>query len=163
MIVVSNASPLITLARAELLYVVPSLFESLFISPQVQQEIAERNRAGAEAFHSSAWLNVVSLNNPTELAEFVSRTGLGLGELSTILLAQQLNADAAIIDERRARTLAATKSIGLLGTIGLLELCFKKGSVQDLRKAYLQLLEAGMYVTPEILNQSLQSFELRPI
>ena len=42
----------------------------------------------------------------------------------------------------------------------MLEACFRKGFLPDLRLAYQQLLDRGVYLNRELLNRSLASFQL---
>jgi predicted nucleic acid-binding protein len=88
---------------------------------------------------------------------------LGSGELSTILLAKEIQADVALIDERGARLLAQSEGVPVLGTVGLLELGYRRGEVADLRLAYQMMLAQGAYINQQILNQSLAEFNLPPI
>jgi predicted nucleic acid-binding protein len=46
--------------------------------------------------------------------------GLGLGELSVILLGQELGADLLLIDDLKARTAARQMGLTVLGCIGIL-------------------------------------------
>jgi predicted nucleic acid-binding protein len=85
---------------------------------------------------------------------------LGAGEVSTILLARQLSAKLALIDERRARTLAVKEGLAVSGSIAILETGYRKKHVSDLREVYAQLLAAGVWIDQKKLNQSLASFDL---
>jgi predicted nucleic acid-binding protein len=91
------------------------------------------------------------------------RYSLGIGELSTILLAKQIQADVALIDERGARLLAQSEGVPVLGTVGMLELGYRRGDVSDLRQAYQTMLDRGAHIDQKILNQSLTRFNLPPL
>jgi predicted nucleic acid-binding protein len=86
------------------------------------------------------------LQNPERLREWRSVSGLGLGEVSTVLLALELQADLALIDELRGRRLAEAKGLLVRGTVGILEAAYREGVLLDLRQSYLDLLRDGFYV-----------------
>jgi predicted nucleic acid-binding protein len=97
------------------------------------------------------------------LTAWRNKYSLGAGELSTILLAKELQADVALIDERGARLLAQSEGVPVLGTVGLLELGYRSGEVTDLRLAYQRMLARGAHIDKQILNQSLAGLNLSPI
>ena len=51
---------------------------------------------------------------------------LGLGELSTVMLAKELRAEIALMDDLRARRLARENGLSVRGTVGVLELLSAK-------------------------------------
>lgn len=57
--------------------------------------------------------------------------GLDPGETAAILLAEGLNADALLIDERRGRSVAAGLGIAVIGTLGILAGAKRAGAVDS--------------------------------
>ncbi|MBL8222395.1 MAG: hypothetical protein JNL62_24370 [Bryobacterales bacterium] len=108
MIVVSNASPLITLARANHLHNLHKLFGGIFVPSEVYSEIVVTGacRPGADVVAQSAWIHVRPVENRAILEELIDSSGLGSGEISAVLLAKQLGADLLLLDERRPRRFA---------------------------------------------------------
>jgi len=92
-----------------------------------------------------------------------SKYGLGVGELSTILLGKEIQADAVILDDYKARELAKLQGIQVRGTVGVLETFYRRGYLADLRTAFQQLLAHDVYIDRRLLNRRLQSFGLPPI
>ena len=168
MIVVSNASPLIILAKISYFHLPQRLFNEITISEEVWDEVVV-NGAGlpgsAETQQAiqSGWIQIARLANSAQLSTWRSQYSLGAGELSTILLAKEIQADVALIDERGARLLAQSEGVPVLGTVGLLELGYRSGEVADLRLAYQTMLAQGVYINQQILNQSLAGFNLPPV
>ncbi len=160
MTVVSNASPLISLAKAGHLFVLEHLFGLIHATSEVHAEATHAGRGGAELIASAEWISIESLHSSAQLASWEREYRLGIGELSTLLLAQQLKANIAIIDERKARVLARQLGIPVVGTIGLLEESFRRRIISDLRSAYVKLLETGTYIDQRLLNSSLRTFDL---
>ena len=108
MIVVSDSSPLIALAKIDSFSLLQRLYGSLIISGEVYAEVvvAGAGLAGAADTSQSTWIEVRQIKNPTDLTIAQSRFGLGAGELSTIILAKEVNADLLILDDLGARKLA---------------------------------------------------------
>jgi predicted nucleic acid-binding protein len=88
--VVSNASPLITLARIGHLDLLHRLYEAVYIPTEVYNEvvIAGSGMPGSAAASMTDWIHVVAVQDVENLAKTIAKTGLGRGEISAILLAK---------------------------------------------------------------------------
>ena len=164
MIVVSNSSPLISLAKIESFDLLRQLYGTITISEDVFDEVVVwgAGLAGAIETSDSPWIHVkpVKRNDVTAAQE---RFGLGLGELSTLVLAREVGAELVILDDLGARKLAQREGFRIQGTIAILEAGFRKGHLADLRGAYTQLLSRGVFLDRGLLNHSLASLQLAPI
>lgn len=166
MIVVCNASPLISLARIGQLPLLHTLFADVWIAAEVHQEVAVAGagRPAALVVQKAPWLQIQASADPTVLVEWQARhPALGKGELATLLLAKSSRADWTIIDERAARRVASDHGLKVIGCIGILELAHRRGLVSDLRTVYASLEPHGIRVHPDILNRSLTSLGLPPL
>ena len=157
MIVVSDSSPLITLARAGQLDLLRQLFGRVHIAEDVRREVVLLGvgRPAAEAVRKAEWIESHPMRSAIELLRLRSLHPLGAGELATVLLASSLRADVAIIDERAARRLAQASGLAVMGCVGILEMGFRRGRVVDLRASYQELLVQGIRIDRQILNRSL--------
>lgn len=168
MIVVSNASPLIILARLSLFELIKFLFKEIVISQEVWDEVAV-NGAGlpgsdeVQQASQSGWIRVKSIADSEQLTTSRTHYNLGAGELATIILAREIQADFALMDERRARNLALSEGVNVLGSIGIIELGYQKGEVSELRHIYHKLLSSGAYINSKLLNHSLAKYNLPPV
>lgn len=162
MIVVSDASPLISLAKIDCLHLLPDLFGQVVIAPEVHHEVvgAGGERPGAMAIQNANWIQVQAVKDVARFQQWRHTYRLGAGELATLIVAQELTADLAIVDERAARLLAAQHSIKVLGCIGVLEIAYQQGRLTDLRATYRQLMAQGIHIDSQILNRSLASLKL---
>lgn len=160
MIVVSNASPLISLSRIGQLELLPKLFQVVSVAEEVFQEVAVAGagKPAASAVARANWLQRKSV--PAQPWFATSRPKFGWGELHTIALAEALRADLAVIDERGARRLAEARGLKVMGCVGLLEVGFQRGLIGDLREVYQRLEREGAFVSRAILDRSLSSFDL---
>ena len=109
------------------------------------------------------WIQVKHFKRPGDVTAAQERFGLGSGELSTLILAKEVGADLVILDDLGARKLAQREGFRVQGTIAILEACFRKGYIPDLRVAYMQLLKRGVFLDRSLLNRSLEWFKLAPI
>ncbi|HZN12225.1 MAG TPA: DUF3368 domain-containing protein [Blastocatellia bacterium] len=165
MIVVADAGPLVALAAVGHFDLLRHVFGEIVVAPQVWEEVVVRGagRPGAQEASRAAWVKVVGLRDQSLLRVWRGTHRLGSGEAATILLAKELAAAVALIDERRARRLAKTEGVPVSGSIAVLESGYRRGELKDLRRVYAGLLAAGIRVGLPVLNQSLTDFGLPPL
>lgn len=164
MTVVSDSSPLITLAKIRWLELLPQLYQTITITPQVYDEIVVRGAGltGSAEIAGSKWIDVKLVKN-ADLTVAHQRFGLGIGELSAIMLGLELKADLVLIDDMKARKAAQVQGLAVLGCVGVFEQAFTSHLLSDLPQAYRQLLASGAYVDPRILEDSLKALNLPPL
>lgn len=165
MIAVSNASPLISLAKLNCLSLLSDVFGEIRISSQVFNEVvvAGAGRPAASAVQGAGWIRVEPCRDLARVKALQSQYNLGAGEAATLVLAQEISADLTIIDERTARGVASTLGIKVIGCIGILEVGHRRGLVADLRETYRQMLDLGIRIDSRILDRSLTSLNLQRI
>ena len=104
MIVVSDTTPLIGLATIGKLERLQELFEEVFIPRAVFDETVtfgrEESKAKAEVSRAN-WIQVVEVKD--RLAVNVLLDEMDLGEVETIVLASEMNADWVLMDEKKGR------------------------------------------------------------
>ncbi len=163
--IVSDASPLIALAKINQFDLLPRLFGSIIITPEVYAEVvvAGAGLAGAEETSKASWIEVQHIRNPVDLSAARTRFALGIGELSTLVLAKAVQANLILIDDLEARRLALAEGLKPQGTVGILEACFARGYLADLQQAFRDLLTQGIYLNRAFLNSRLQLFNLPPL
>jgi hypothetical protein len=111
-IVVSNASPLISLGAVGRLELVRQLFGEISIPRGVLDEVRSVD------LRTESWVILQSLRG-----DFMYRAleaELDRGESEAIALAVELQAGLLLMDERRGRQVASRLGLRVLGTIGLL-------------------------------------------
>jgi predicted nucleic acid-binding protein len=144
---VLNASPLIVLARAGYLDLVPKLVSSVVIPRAVATEVsAGPPEDPAVSFLArSSWLTVVDLNPPlSPLAIW----RLGQGESEVLEYARRNAGTTAVLDDRAARRAALALHIPLTGTLGLLAAAAKNKLLPSLREAIDTVAACGLYIDP---------------
>lgn len=165
MTVVSNSSPLITFAKIGRLELLHHLYDAIAITPEVYDEVvvAGTGLTGAIEVAAAKWIHVRQVEDPAALAANDLKFGLGIGELSAIILGKELNARLVLIDEIKARKVARQQGLDVLGCVGALEDAFGLNLLPDLPQAYRQLLASGAYVDRRILENSLANLNLAPL
>ena len=152
MIVVSDTSPLNYLVLIERTHVLPVLFGRVVAPPAV---ITELRHPGAPAVVRAwaacppAWLEI---RPPIRIDPTL---GLGTGETEAISLAQELHADAVLIDERRALTIARKAGLFVTGTLGVLVIAAER-SLIDIVQAVAASTQTTFRVSDEVLDELLQ-------
>jgi predicted nucleic acid-binding protein len=161
-IVVSNASPLITLARIGRLDLLASLFERILIPAEVHHEVTVVGQGlpGAAEVRGARWIEVRTLPRPAEASIERACEGLGAGERGAIFLANSLTAHLVLLDEWRARRIAQKTGLSVVGCLGVLETGARRGLVPELRAAYVDLLRHGIRFDLQLLQDSLARLRL---
>ena len=148
MVVVSNSSPLIALARIQRLDLVPGIFESVLIPPAVAREIAPSIPV------LSTWLRIQapSVLPPAPLL----RRRLGAGERQALALAIELRADWIILDDLPARRSAQAAGLNVIGTLGMLVAAKRAGLLQSIRPELDALVRTSFFLSPQLYDELLR-------
>ncbi len=162
MIVVSNSSPLIALARIRQLDLLATFYKHTLIPAEVHQEVtvAGRGLPGAEEVRNAKWIAVASPKSPADPSLAQVCQSLGAGERGAILLAKSFQADLILLDEWKARRVARDAGLAVLGCLGILEAGARKGLIPDLRQTYMDLLRNGIRFDIKLLQASLARLRL---
>jgi len=156
-IVVSNSSPLVALARIGRLTLLASFYKRILIPVEVQHEVtvAGRGLPGAEEVRNANWIEVISRRAPVQPSLAQACQNLGAGERAAILLAKSLEADLVLLDDWKARRVAQDAGLSVVGCLGILEAGARRGLVSDLRQVYIDLLRHGIRFDIKLLQNSL--------
>ena len=119
MIVVSDTSPILSLALIGRLELLRDLYSALVIPEAVRSEIIATDQSGAREVGQAAWI-VTRPIDPDVVLKLLLRE-VDRGEAEAIGLALQSNADLLLIDERKARHLAAYLGLGVVGLLDVLQ------------------------------------------
>ena len=162
MIVVSDSSPLVALARIGRLKLLASLYQRILIPSDVHREVTVTGRGlpGAEEVRNADWIAVTAPGSFADPSLEQACLGLGAGERGSILLAKSLPADLVLLDERKARRVAREAGLSIVGCLGVLEMGAQRGHISDLRQAYIDLLLQGIRFDLKLLQDSLSRFGL---
>jgi predicted nucleic acid-binding protein len=93
-----------------------------------------------------------------EIVSASSRSGLeklDSGEQEAILLAEQIEAELIILDDKAARQIASERGLRIIGLLGIIKDAAQLGLL-DLRVTFERLQEAGFWVAPSLLERLLR-------
>lgn len=118
MIVVSDTSPILSLALIGQLELLHDLYGTIVIPEAVRSEIAT-DQSGAWEVGQAAWI-ITRPIAPDAVLKLLLRE-VDRGEAEAITLALQTNAQVLLVDERKARHLAAYLELGVVGLLDVLQ------------------------------------------
>ena len=119
MTVVSDASPLINLARIGQLDLLRALYETLLIPEAVWREVVVdgAGQPGSAEVRAADWIQTQAIANGP-LVQALRQT-LGAGEAEAIVLALETDAALLLMDERLGRATAEHLGVGCMGLVGV--------------------------------------------
>ena len=145
--IVADAGPIIAFARIGRLSLLHQVVEQVTIPDAVYDELTQRGRerAGAMAVESEAWITRQAIEDEDEAATLSSR--LGAGEREAIVLA---DAEQAVFlsDDRDARQEAARRGIDTVGSLWILAEAKRRGLITAVRPLIDELLANGYRMHP---------------
>jgi len=119
--IVSNASPLITFAKVGKIDLVLRLYDEIFVSDAVKQEVIDNGKK--EGYADALLLEDYLRNNKIKVikpGKPLCVKGLHRGEAGTIALALELGVTEVLIDENDARVIAKVYGLNPRGTLFIL-------------------------------------------
>ena len=153
--VVADTTPLSELAKVGLLSLLPELYREIIIPQEVYSELLAGNHPAAQIVPTAQWLKVISVSNRQYIFQLKAGTGLDLGESAAIILAEELNCDQLLIDERAARRVALSKNLPIIGTVGILIVAKQRGHLSGVKDALDNLITNGTRLSPVLYQHAL--------
>jgi predicted nucleic acid-binding protein len=151
-VVVADATPLHYLILIEAVHVLPRLFERIHVPAEVRDELTcEATPALVRWWmqKSPEWLEVLAA--PPVSSEDSALQALDPGERAAIVLAESIQADVLLIDDRAGAILAQRRGLAVTGTLGVLDLASQLGLVQ-LQDAFARLQKTNFRYPPSLLE-----------
>lgn len=158
MIVVSDTTPLIGLASIGRLEILRSLFGEVYIPQAVFDETVTHGREESKAkdeVSQANWIHVAEVKD--RLAVNVLLDEMDLGEVETIVLASEMNADWVLMDEKKGRRKLAQLNIPKIGTLGILLKARQLDLIPALKPEIEELQNSGFSVSSLVVEQILKS------
>lgn len=149
---VVNASPLIILARAGHLDLLPRIFSPVMVPRGVADEL----RVGPEKdpiraiFSDLKWLTVVDV---APALSPLATARLGRGESEVLEFARLHTGTIAILDDKAARRSATMLAIPITGTLGVLTAAADRGLLTNFEEAVASVVRAGLYIDSAIATE----------
>jgi predicted nucleic acid-binding protein len=143
MIVVSDTSPILSLALIGRLELLRDLYGTLVIPDAVRSEIIATGQGGAREVAQVDWI----ITRPTEhdvVLKLLLRE-VDQGEAEAIGLALQFRADLLLIDERKARQLAAYLDLGVAGLLDVLQEAKRRQLITSVKPVLDELIARARF------------------
>jgi uncharacterized protein len=152
--VVSNAGPLIALARIGQLALLPKLYGEIWTPEAVYSEITQdETLPGAAELLEATWLRRAVVKDRLEVERL--RFWLDLGESEALVLARERQ-ETLLIDERRGRKIALTFGIQQTGTVGVLIAAKKMGLIPAVTPTLHALVAQKVRISPRLFEEARQ-------
>lgn len=167
---VSNATPLIYLARLNKLQLLKQIFTQIQIPPEVKNETVNRRKEKAypdayviEEAINDGWLipEPLTPKNNEKSEALAHMMGIDIGEAQAIILAKQKNEKTILIDQSNARAVARKLELNPRGTIFVILTALRKKLItKNAAKQMLdKLVEANFYISVNIYRDTLKTIE----
>jgi predicted nucleic acid-binding protein len=155
--IVSNASPLINLARIGKLNLLRKLYGELVIPEAVWREVVVEGsgQPGADEIETADWIKTRQVTN-RELVRALQQE-LDAGEAEAIALALEIGAELLLMDEHLGRETARHLGLRYVGLVGMVIEAKHKGLI-DAVKPHLDALRivAGFRVSDALYKRVLR-------
>lgn len=152
---VLNASPVILLAKAQVIQFVPQVCEQLVIPDGSVQEV----RHGKMSDAGRAWLEgegATFVKQAMHVPDSVARLGLGLGETQVLAWVMQNPGFEGVLDDLKARRCATELRLPIVGSLRVLIVLKERGLIPLIRPAVTKFREAGLYTSEALIRQALK-------
>ena len=151
-IVISNATPIISLCSVGYEFILKELFHNVLIPQAVDIELRTLDKPGSRFSHLK-WVEVVSVQNE-DFVVFL-RKDIDKGEAETIALARQMNADVVIIDENVGYQIAKHFGLSVVRTLSILKVAKDKKIISKIRPIVEQMVERGRWYSKSVIEKFL--------
>ena len=158
MIIVSDTTPLIGLASIDRLDLLQEMFGEVYIPQAVFDETVTFGRENSKAkqlVSNAGWIHVVEVKD--RLAVNVLLDEMDLGEVETIVLASEMNADWVLMDEKKERRKLSQLNIPKIGTLGVLLRAKELNLIPVLKPEIEELQKSGFSISPLLVEEILDA------
>jgi predicted nucleic acid-binding protein len=156
LIVVSDTSPVLNLARIGRIELLQQLYHEVLIPSGVYEELAASQRTLPPVIDLvlKPWIIVATANDRSRVQEL--RKDLDAGEAEAIVLAIERGADVLLIDERRGRRTATAAGLTVTGLLGVLVRAKRAGLIDQAKPVLDELIQvARFWIGPDLYAEVL--------
>ena len=147
----TNTTPLITLAGIGLLDLLPLLYEEVWAPRIVMDEYQAKAPLIEPDLTQVLWLKVVDAVSIDPALSLLDG-----GEAAALSLAQMVGARLILLDERKARRIAARMGLQVAGTLAVLLRAKQQGLLTAVRPYIIQMQSQGRRFHPDLIAYLLE-------
>ncbi len=141
-IIIADSTCLIGLERIGQLDILPQLFDSIFIPPEVAKEFGI----------SLSWLKIKSISDQGLTLSLKMLVDDGEAEAITLAYETKIK---VILDDQQARKVAKKMKVTFIGTIGILIQAKQKGIIDQIKPLLDDLENNGFYLSYNLKQEAL--------
>ena len=157
MLIISDTTPIISLIKADKLYLLEKMFGNVIIPKAVYDELTVNEKYGKEIaeLKEAIFIKVGKVENNASVNILRNVTGLDAGESEAIVMAEEKDADLLLMDEHKGRQVAKKLGIRITGTIGILLQAFDEGmlSREDIVNSIVVLKESNIRISDNLCKK----------
>ena len=161
--VISDAGPLIALARIGEIDLLRRMYGWVVVPPAVCSELAiDSSRPGAKVLagmFAAGWIAVEAVVDSRVRSELDQL--LGPGEAEAIALAEQEEPSFLLIDDARGRRTARLRGVPVVGVAGVLLAAKSRGEIAAVGPVLERLSDAGYRLSPRLVAATLDRADER--
>jgi predicted nucleic acid-binding protein len=152
-IVISNATPIISLCSVHHEHILKELFNHIVIPEAVENELRVLERPGSD-FSDNSWVEVEAVKNE-DLIHLLMKD-LDRGESETIALAKQRKADIVIIDEIAGYQIAKHFDLPVVRTLSVLKTAKELGIIEKVAPLLSEMVQKGRWYSIDVIDKFLR-------
>jgi len=145
--VISNTTPIISLASIGKLRILKKLFNEIIISEAVYNELKAKKSYGYNEIETD-FIKVKSIEGQIYRELLLSQ--LDLGEAETIILAKEVNADYVIIDENIGYRIAKNSGLNVIRTLSIILRAKEKGIIDATKPLLDEMILKGRWYSKKV-------------
>jgi predicted nucleic acid-binding protein len=151
MIVVCDTTPINYLLQIDLIDLIPRLWGKAFLPPVVHGELLDRSAPQVVRAWASDLPEWIAVEHPGVI-DAPALLKLHSGESQALALAERLNADLLVTDDKKARNTAHARGIPTATTLLILDSAANRGWI-EFESAITKLIRTNFRVDPETVAE----------
>jgi predicted nucleic acid-binding protein len=161
MIVISDTTPIISLMKIDYLDILEKLYKNIIIPRAVYDELIINTDYDDEIdiIKRCTFLKVQDVEENLSVLLLQKQLNLDKGESEAIVLANNINADLIVIDERKARKIAKDIGLNVTGTLGILVEAKQKELIKELKPLLDGLIDNNIRIDKKLYAEILKLVE----
>ena len=155
MIIVSDSTALIGLAKIGKIDLLRGIFSRVHIPEEVFKEVTEagKNRPGSDAIRRAEWVETKTVQDRTQVNLLMA--SLDKGEAEVLALSKELRADLILLDEEKARKSAVIAGFEVMGLLGVLVIARNLGLIEAIKPLIEELKNKRFRISDRVIAEAL--------
>ncbi|MCA1784394.1 MAG: DUF3368 domain-containing protein [Desulfobacteraceae bacterium] len=157
MVVISNSSPIIHLAKIGRLNLLERLYSRILVPEKVYLECTDtvHYHKEVELIAQSAWIERQLIEDDRLFNLLYAE--IDAGEAEALVLALEQKADLLLLDDQEARSMARKLGLPVTGTLGVLLKAKNEGMINSFAEDLQKLQRSGFWLSQNLVNTLLSS------